>query len=74
MNPRPTASQKVVRHFIACARVLISATRSLNPTQIETEMWVSNQNDVIIGKIKIKTTVPTRKTKYYTLLREFSCC
>jgi len=39
MNPGPTASQKVVRHFIACARVLISATRSLNPTQIETEMW-----------------------------------
>lgn len=30
-NPGPTASQKVVRHFIACVRVLISATRSLSP-------------------------------------------
>jgi len=31
MNPGPTASHKVLRHFIACARVLISATRSLSP-------------------------------------------
>lgn len=38
MNPGPTASQKVVRHFIAYARVLISATRSLSPTNVETEM------------------------------------
>ena len=32
MNPGPTASDKVLRHFIACARVFISATRSLSPT------------------------------------------
>lgn len=30
-NPGPTASEKVVRHFMAGARVLISATRSLIP-------------------------------------------
>jgi hypothetical protein len=30
-NPGPTASQKAVRHFIAWARVLISATLSLMP-------------------------------------------
>lgn len=63
MNPGPTASQKVVRHFIACARVLISATRSLNPTQIEIEMWLSNQNDMIIGKVKIKNNSTYPKDK-----------
>lgn len=31
MNPGPTASENVVRHFIARALVLISATLSLRP-------------------------------------------
>jgi len=59
MNPGPTTSHNVLRHRIACARVLISATRSLSPNN---EKQVANQTSHSRSKLGLKiliTKIPT---------------